>query len=212
MSDLNSYRIAQLAGARIRVIDRPKFGFFGALTSIGEAATSDLDDGGRVQPKEDQFIAKAFEETRRGLAPDVVLATPAIAQQFFQRCRELVVLASRVAINKRLLQYRKNKSAGVVLKPYTVDSDAKPAPYLFAAEIALVQTSYRYAASADDLLADPKVAEHFIELAQKITPGGRHLDYVTAALYIRKTRSFKRSENEVLRKIQSVRVEPRLNW
>jgi hypothetical protein len=59
------------------------------------------------------------------------------------------------------------------------------------------------------LLADPEVAEHFVGLAQKITTGGRHLDYVTAALYVRKTRSFKKSDQEVLRKIQSVRVEPR---
>jgi hypothetical protein len=36
------------------------------------------------------------------------------------------------------------------------------------------------------------------------------LDYVTAALYIRKTRSFKKSEQDVLRRIQSVRVEPKL--
>jgi hypothetical protein len=143
------------------------------------------------------------------LAPDVVLASPALSERFFLRCRELGVTASRVAINKRLLQYRKNKSAGVTLEPSTADSDAKPSPYLYAAEIALVQTSYRYSASADDLLADPEIAQHFVSVAEKITPGGRHLDYVTAALYIRKTRSFKKSEQEILRKIQTVRVEPR---
>src|SRR5437667_1294928 len=107
MAELNAYRIAQLAGARIRPIDRPRFGFFGALTSYGEMNAVGVERGGGVQRQEDSLIEAAFEATRQGLAPDVVLATPSLSKRFYLHCRDLGVKASRVAINKRLLGYRK---------------------------------------------------------------------------------------------------------
>jgi hypothetical protein len=122
------------------------------------------------------------------------------------------VKASDKAISKRLLAYRKSKQLGITLQDTTKDSDQRPHDFLYAAEIAFVQTGYRFDCSVDDLLVDDGAAEYFVGLCEKIQPGGRHIDYVTAALNIRKTRYFGKKDKETLKRIESATVEPRLKF
>jgi hypothetical protein len=209
MTEINHIALAQAFGARISHVARPGFGFFSALKTIGLTESLKEEKREHVVPAEDHLIAQAFEETREGLAPDVVMSNPPLKKKFLERCWKLGVSASGQAISKRLVAYRKSKNLGVELKPSTAKSDANPRPYLRAAEFAYVQTNYRFGVSIDDLMFDDDAVRYFLEMAEKITPGGRQFDYVTAALYLRKTRNFKSKEIDILRRIESATVEPR---
>ena len=77
-------------------------------------------------------------------------------------------------------------------------------------EVPYVSSSpYRFDCSLDDFLVDDGAAAYFVGLCEKIQPGGRHLDYVTAALYIRKNRRIK---PEYIERIESAMNKPRLRF
>jgi hypothetical protein len=209
MSEINHVALAKTFGARLSSVVKPGFGGFATLGTVGLAEVLKPVEKDRVDPEEDVLVAKAFEETRSGLAPDVVLSNPPLKKKFIERCRQFGVEASSVAISRRLLGYRKSPIPGIKLSETTAESDANPRPYLHAAEFAYIQTKYRFGVSIDDLMVYDDAAVYFVTLAERITPGGRAFDYITAALYLRKTRNFKKDEAEILRKIQTADVEPR---
>ena len=191
MTDVNHYFISSILGARIEAGSRHRFGFLGAtqtLAALQHGIKEAKPEETELPPDSDARIAQAFEMTRAGYSPDVVLSTPALSTAFFKECKALGVLGPRSSINRRLLRFRKSPPPGIKLKPTTRESDAEPAPYVYAAEIAAAQMRYQHGATIDDLLISADVASEFVALAQSIQGRGRHLDYVTAALHVRKNR------------------------
>ena len=153
MPEINHIALAKSSGARIFQVARPSFGFFSAVKTIGLSRNRPIvEEREHVLPEEDALIARAFEETRNGLAPDVVLAMPSLRKKFLGEARKMGVGACNRAIAKRLLAYRKCKSLGIVLESSTQEAEINAHPYLSAAEMAYVQTSYRFDCSVDDLL------------------------------------------------------------
>lgn len=213
MTALNHYFVSSILGGRIEGGVRSRFGFLGSpqiLTSlkhrIEEAEMAEL----ALAPGDDARIAKAFEETRQGYSPDVVLSTPELSTAFFGRCRTLGVTGARTSVNRRLMRFRKSPPPGIKLEKTTRESDARPASYVYAAEIAATQMRYRYDATIDDLLISPEIAAEFVSVAQRMQSGGRHLDYVSAALHVRKNRKPDKTEWARIKKLQPRTVQQKL--
>jgi hypothetical protein len=185
MSELDQLAISRILGSTVRPFSAPAFGGFSAVKTIGEMLANRPSTPAKLAPNSsrDAAIIRAFRETHQGYSVDRTLADPELTDQFVRRCRELKIDAPRAAICRRLLRMR--KSGGFPVKTTNVDG-RDLYPYLIPAELAFAQLTYRYDASADDLLADPEIGKSFDGIAAKIGRSGDPVLYRLAALQLRK--------------------------
>lgn len=210
MDGLNQFFISRVLGSTMKHIKRPGFGPLGALHAQHQVIASCPKHGEQITftVPTDRLIARAFQETRRGLPIDRVLADPALTDRFNQRCRQLGVAAPAAAVNRRLFRLRKSSGQYVRIPPATVKEPRRDfSPYLFAADMASAQIRYRFGASVDDILADPEIGQEFDKLAAQLRPGWTALDYRLAALYIRKSRYCQQQELTLFESLKSTDAE-----
>jgi hypothetical protein len=103
-------------------------------------------------------------------------------------------------LNRRLINIRKNirryEKHGISIAP-AAKSDTHPSivpQHAHVIEFALVRLRYRYGASIDDILLDPRLGEQFEKMALEIAPDLSNKDLRLGALYIRKTRHIERKD------------------
>jgi hypothetical protein len=134
-------------------------------------------------------LRAAFERASFGYSPDRVVADPDLNRAFLDECRRLGLASSPATINQALLNLRKQGGLrGLKSKRSSfLDEDQ----YRFAAEIAVRFMERRDGLSLDAILSDPAHALDFDELAARIAPGYRPVEYRWAALNLRKSRRLK---------------------
>ena len=93
MDDVNQYAISKTLGSKMTSVKRGRFGNFGLLETTAEALRArQASKPSRVVPsfsyKEDRLVVKAFEDVRRGLAPDGILWDRSLARDFAKRCQQ----------------------------------------------------------------------------------------------------------------------------
>src|SRR5438874_10984187 len=100
MDGLNQFAISRILGSTMKHAKRPVFGPLGALHAQNQVLANCPKRGEQItfSPPAEKLIVRAFQETRRGLPVDRVLADPALAEKFFKRCRQLGVSAPDHAI------------------------------------------------------------------------------------------------------------------
>jgi hypothetical protein len=196
-------------------VKRPRFGNFALLETTAEALRArHASNPSRGAPdfsyNEDRLVVQAFEDVRRGLAPDAILWDRSLARDFAKRCRQLGLDAPDAFLNRRLLNIRKGirryEKQGISIAPAT-RSDTHPSivpQYAHVIEFALVRLRYRYGASIDEILLDPSLGEQFEKMALELAPKLSNMDLRLGALYIRKTRHFEKRD---LRSIEGLDVE-----
>jgi hypothetical protein len=211
--DLNQFVISRVLGSTIKHGMRPRFGPLGLLHAQNQVLAQCPKRGEQISfaPDTDKRIIRAFEETRKGFTVDRVLADPDLTTKFIRRCRELEVSAPQHAIALRLFRFRKSPSKKFRLeKPSAREPRRDFSPYLFAAEMALVQMKYRYGASVDDIMAYPDIGKEFDALSRQLYPGLAPLDYRLAALHVRKSRYCEKDERTLFNSLSDKRAESTL--
>jgi hypothetical protein len=206
MNELDQLEISRILGSNFQSIARPDFGGFSSAKNVGVM----LANRPRVLPPltpdrlRDTAITEAFRETHQGFSVDRTLADPQHTIRFVKRCLKLGVNAPQVLICRRLLRLRKE---GGFVKA-TKEDKRDLYPFLIPAELAFAQLTYRYDASYDDLLADPRIGSTFDELVSKIGRAGDVVSYRLAALHLRKNvRSRSKAEAEKLATLDISKVE-----
>jgi site-specific DNA-methyltransferase (adenine-specific) len=184
MNELDQLAISRILGSTLHPIARPDFGGFSAVKTIGVMLANRPRDTTPLAPdrSRDAAITQAFRDTHQGFSVDRVLADPKLTIRLVRRCHELGADAPHVLICRRLLRLR--KEGGFVKATREDKRDLNP--FLIPAELAFAQMTYRYDASYDDLLADPKIGARFDELVAKIGRTGDVVGYRLAALHLRK--------------------------
>jgi len=214
MEDLNQFVISRVLGSTMKHIKRPTFGPLGVLHAQNQIIAHRPVRGEQISfaPRIDRLIIRSFEENRKGLPLEKLLADPARTAKMLRRAKGLGVQAEDYAILLRLLQYRKNPTKKFRLsKPTAVEPRRDHSAYLFAAEMALTQMRYRYGASVDDILAYPNIGREFDELSDRICPGHTPNDFRLAALYIRKSRYCGKDERTLFDALDTRLVEKKLH-
>ena len=206
MDDVNQYAISKTLGSKMTPVKRARFGNFGLLETTTEAlrarhASNPSRETRDFSYKEDRLVVQAFEDVRRGLAPDAILWDRSLARDFARRCRQLGLDASDAFLNRRLINIRKNvrryEKQGISIAPAT-RSDTHPSivpQYAHVIEFALVRLRYRYGASIDEILLDPSLGEQFEQMALELAPNLSNMQLRLGALYIRKTRNFEKKDS-----------------
>ena len=207
MDELNQYAISKVLGSQMTPVKRGRFGNFGLLGTTAEAlraGQSSHPSHGTVSFSldQDRLVVRAFEEVRQGASPDAVLWNRSLAAAFTRRCRELGLNAPDAFLNRRLINIRKDsrryEKHGISIAPST-KSETHPSivpRYAHVIEFALVRLRYRYGKSIDEILLDPALGEKFEQLASELAPGLTSVDLRLGALYIRKTRHFKKKDQD----------------
>lgn len=133
-------------------------------------------------------ITRAFLETHDGYSLDRVVVDPELNEKFCASCERLRIPGSTADWNKLLLNVRKSK--GLAQLAPTVRRTVVPferlESFAFASEIAWRLLHNQTSLSLDELLADPKAAHQFDQIAKRIAPGYSPFEYRWAALAIRK--------------------------
>jgi hypothetical protein len=218
VDELNQYAISKILGSKMTPVKRGRFGNFGLLETTAEAlrarqSSHPSRETTHFSYDEDRLVVRAFEEVRQGAAPDAILWDRLLAKAFTRRCRELGLEAPDAFLNRRLINIRKNirqyERHGISIAP---SAKGKSHPsivprYAHVIEFALVRLRYRYGASIDDILLDPNLGEKFEQLASELAPGLPSVDLRLGALYIRKTRQFKKKDLEKSKSLHAELVE-----
>lgn len=212
MDGINQFAISRILGSTMKHMKRPSFGPLGAMHARNQVLTQCPRPGEQIAfaPSTDKRIARAFEETRQGFPLDRFLADPGLVKKFFERCRDLEVIAPDHALALRLLTFRKSpKKYPKLVKPAAAKEKRRDfSAYVYAAEMALTQVKYRYGASVDDILAYPEIGKEFDKLAQRLYPGMTPLDYRLAALHVRKCLTTpSKGERPLFERIKTADVE-----
>lgn len=197
MSDLNQYAISRCLGSTMKHMKRPSLGPMGLLHAQNQVIAHCPRRGEQITfaPQVDRLIVRAFEEYRKGLPLERVLADPILTAKTLKRAKQLGVAAKDHAVLLRLFRIRKSPVKKIRLANPTVrEPKRNHSAYAFAAEMAISLMRYRYGASVDDILAYPNIGFEFDALCQKICPGYSAVDYRLAALYIRKSRYCEENE------------------
>jgi hypothetical protein len=217
-SQLNHYAISRILGSKMRPVKHGRFGGFSLLEATAEALRSRDDAGHSLEEpkfsyKDDEVVVRAFEDVRQGAAPDSILWDKELAQRFYNRCRELGLMAPDAFLGRRLINVRKNspryKEHGIEISP-TTKTEPHPSivpQYAHAIEFALVRLRYRYGTSIDDILLDHELGNKFEELAAQIAQGLSSEQLRLGALYIRKTRYIQKNAIDAMRALDTRVVE-----
>ncbi len=215
MDNVNQYAISKILGSKMTPVKPARFGNFGLLETTAEALRArQASSRSRAAPnfsyKEDRLVVQAFEDVRRGLAPDAILWDRSLARDFAKRCRQLGLDAPDAFLNRRLLNIRKGirryEKQGISIAPAS-KSDTHPSivpQYAHVIEFALVRLRYRYGASIDEILLDPNLGQQFEQMALELAPDLSNRDLRLGALYIRKTRHFEKKD---VARIESLDLE-----
>jgi hypothetical protein len=192
MSEINHFAISSILHSEI--VGRTRFGhgqiaamgdpqrYFDLLTVGASPAVAYGDE-----EIDANVVVRAFHEVRnvrkdRG-SPDLYVADPERNLQFLGTCRELGILGSDYAINKRLLYAHKHR---LLTDLNSVKTSFNYEEYAFASEFAATELKYRTGVSIDDILCDPRTATEFDSIAKKLAPGYASVQYRWALLSIRK--------------------------
>ncbi|MBI1899974.1 MAG: hypothetical protein HYS13_02515 [Planctomycetia bacterium] len=215
---LNQYALSRALGSKMRPVKAARFGNFALLETTAEAlratevyapATPTAD----FSYAEDRVVVKAFEDVRRGAAPDAILWNTTLARAFYQRCRELGLDAPDAFLGRRLLNVRKNRRRyekhGIVIAPATVrEPHASIVPqHAHVIEFALVRLRFRHGASIDEILVEPALGQQFEDLALEIAPQLSPQDLRLGALNIRKSRSLEPKDQGTLAKLDPAVID-----
>lgn len=144
-------------------------------------------------------MISGFEDTHDGFSADFVMADPEANLRYRTRVRELGIDASDFELNLALVGARKR--GDLKNRPTTQEFrlSREVRPWLFVAEWAvrhlqrLLLTETNRLLTLDTLLCDPALATRFDEIAAKIKPSFRAIDYRWSALALRKSGSFQLS-------------------
>ncbi len=210
MDGLNQFVISRVLGSTMKHAKRSRFGPLGVLHARSQVLAQCPRPGEQISfsPTVDKRIARAFEETRQGFPLDRFLADPKLAQDFFERCHTLDIIAPQHALALRLFRFRKSPQRYPKLaKPSAPRERYDFSPYLYAAEMAISQIKYRYGASVDDMLAYPNIGKEYDQLASELCPGRTPLEYRLAALYIRKSWTWNTETRSLFDSIETGDVE-----
>ncbi|HJT32011.1 MAG TPA: hypothetical protein VJ783_08140 [Pirellulales bacterium] len=192
------------------------FGHFGLLQTTGESLKSLHGATGhrkKLSPEDARLIVRAFEDVRKGAAPDRILWDPELAERFDRRCRKMGLAEPAAALRRSLLNIRKNSARyakrGIRISP-TTKSEPQPSvlpQYAHAIEFALVRLRYRHGASIDEILLDPDLGQKFEQLALSMAPDLSSSDVRLGALYIRKTRHLPKKERNLLESLDTRAID-----
>ncbi|MDA8378680.1 MAG: GIY-YIG nuclease family protein [Planctomycetia bacterium] len=130
-------------------------------------------------------LVQAFCEVRDGYSADRVVADPELDRKFLHRCRELGLSGTDYDLNWKLLNARKAGQLSELprTKRYTVnESDA----FEYASELAIRHLNLIKGVSLDRIICDPCLAKEFDNLAERLAPGYKPLEYRWLALGLRK--------------------------
>ncbi|MGB7157466.1 MAG: hypothetical protein WBD40_05335 [Tepidisphaeraceae bacterium] len=213
MAELNQFAISRTLGSTMKVGVRSGFGYTSGLQAVGSALLARPVHQEQLGFSEtaERTIIRAFADIAQGRSVDRLLADPGLSLRFYSRCQQLGISATQEAINRRLFVIRKNPRPGIrvphVTRPVRLESAGE---FLFAAEFAMVQLSYRHGASVDDMLANPLLGEEFDRLATALEPRRSNVEHRLTALYIRKRRHFKRVQHrERVSQVPLARIDDR---
>jgi hypothetical protein len=193
VAELNQFAVSRILGSTMKPGVRPGFGYTRGLEAVGStlAARPSHHEQLAFSNAAEHTVLRAFGDIAQGYSVDRVLADPELSEKFYERCKALGLSASREAANRRLLVIRKNPRSRLrvphVQRPVRLQNAME---FLYAAEFAMVELSYRYGATVDDMLANPKFGAEFDRIAATLEPKHSPVEHRLAALYIRKRRHF----------------------
>jgi hypothetical protein len=150
-----------------------------------------------------QIVKKAFLQVRDGFSPDRVVADPEMNAQFLQECADFGAGEDAPALNRRLLNLRKQGELPALQSKRT--RFAAQTDYEFASEITMRFLERRDGVTLDDVICDPDRAAEFDRLAASLAPGYSALQYRWGALSLRKNRRL--LPEPIGRVIQPIAVE-----
>jgi hypothetical protein len=131
-------------------------------------------------------LRAAYESCCHQFSPDRVVADPDLNSSFLEECRRRGLTGPPETLNRALLNLRKQGGLrGLESKRSSFPNEDD---YAFAAEIAARFLECRDGLSVDEIICDPRAAREFDELADRIAPGYRAVEYRWAALNMRKAR------------------------
>ena len=133
-------------------------------------------------------VVEAFAATHRGYSADRVVVDPELNTDFIAACREQGLVGEPRSWNMLLFRLRKaGRLAEIPTTERTALDWAACDAFLFASEIAWrILVDDERAASLDEILCDPLLADDFDALAAQFAPGFSSYDYRRAALKLRK--------------------------
>jgi DNA modification methylase len=145
-------------------------------------------------------VARAFGQTHQGFSIDRVITDPDLDKDFIAGCGRLGLAGDSRTWNLLLLRLRKaGRLSQVETDHRTHIAWEECDPYLFASEIAWQSLlDDASAASLDEILCDPLLAERFDGIASRFAPDYRSADYRWTALQLRKQAKAARSRGAVL--------------
>jgi hypothetical protein len=217
MEKLNQLAISKILGSTIKPMGSVGFGNFNLL-----ATTEELQDALKEDPQdqleaefgyaEDANLVEAFEEVREGAPIDELLWNKDLARAFISKCGRLGLRAPQAYLIRRLLNVRKNapkyKKLGIEICPTTKKTHPSiVSRYAHVIEFALAKLRFRFGASIDDILMDPRLGDRFEDTARQIVPGISSVDLRLGALYIRKNRGTKKKDFEEIKDLDVTEVE-----
>ncbi|MBI1915921.1 MAG: hypothetical protein HYS12_14475 [Planctomycetes bacterium] len=218
MSSLNHDAISKILGSEMRPVKGARFGGFGVLATTAGTAKALREEESELAARkftieQDRLVASAFEDVRNGASIDALLWDTDLARRFIERCHEFGLTVPAAALVHRLMHIRKNSKKyarhGITLSPTTRKEPRQSIvpQYAHVIEFALVRLRYRYGASIDRILADPELGESFETLALEVAPALTGEQLRLGALYIRKTRRFRKREVEKAQALNPTVVE-----
>lgn len=133
-------------------------------------------------------VVEAFAAAHRGYSADRVVVDPELNAEFTTACREKGLVGEPRSWNMLLFRLRKaGRLAAIPTTERTTLGWADCDAFLFASEIAWrILVDEERAASLDEILCDPLLADEFDRLAGQFAPGFGSYDYRRAALKLRK--------------------------
>jgi len=213
---INYYAIAKTLGAKMAPARGTKFGNF-ALLDVEAGVLRGLPRKElvvRLSLDDERVLVQAFESMRDGNGTDRLLWDKDFADGFRRAAREAGVHAPDEVLARRLIKIRKNiaryERLGIRIAPSTVREPhpSIDARYAHAVEFALVRLRYRYGASIDDILLNPRLGEEYVAIASQMAPALTDPELRLGALNLRKSRFFKKEEVTLFQNLDLGEIEP----
>jgi len=151
-------------------------------------------------------VAEAYVATSKGYSVDRVVIDPELNHEFTGLCERLSLVGDARTWNTLLFRLRKaGKLAHIPATRRTNFPWEDCDEFMFASEVAW-QTllNENAAASLDEILCDPSLAQELDRRAAALAPGRTALEYRWAALKLRKEAKFARGRAAVLRPPNSI--------
>ncbi len=146
-------------------------------------------------------VAEAYLATSKGYSVDRVVIDPELNHEFTGLCERLSLVGD--ARNWNTMLFRLRKAGKLSHIPATIRTNVsweECDEYMFASEVAWQSLlNENAAASLDEILCDPSLAQEFDRRAAALAPGRTPLEYRWAALKLRKEAKFARGRAAILR-------------